>query len=113
MTETSTFVYNWYHFVLRIRRKRSKKPNEEDSHDLYDFTDDANLLLSTVQAFSGKVGVTRVILCIRGSTQSHLFNKVKDAELHGKGKEKSEDWWKALSKYFVSKQSSLDSFIVL
>jgi superfamily II DNA helicase RecQ len=65
---------------------------------MYDFTNDAHLLLRTVEAMNCSVGITRVVLCLRGSKTSHIYDATKDAELHGKGKHKSEEWWKSLSK---------------
>lgn len=85
-----------------IRQKRFADPNSQvpKPTDLYDFTEDTELLLKTVLGFGNK-GLNRSVLCLRGSKTSHIPNKVKDDELHGKGKHRGEDWWKALNRLLI------------
>ncbi|XP_034230093.1 Werner syndrome ATP-dependent helicase-like [Thrips palmi] len=85
-----------------ILQKHSKGPNNgmPNPTDLYDFTEDAELILKTVVAFGTK-GLTRTIQCLRGSKTSHIPNRAKDEELHGKGKHRGEEWWKALSRLLI------------
>ncbi|KAJ1519607.1 hypothetical protein ONE63_004881 [Megalurothrips usitatus] len=80
--------------------KNPKNPDETDPNGLYDFTEDTRLLLETVQALKCK-GLGKIVQCLRGSKNVHIIDKNKNSELHGKGKNKSEDWWKALSRLLV------------
>lgn len=74
------------------------KNGSDSTVQMHDFTTDAELLMKTIQAFKSKIGLTKIILCIRGSKTS---DATKNKELHGKGKHKTENWWKAVGEFDV------------
>ena len=70
-----------------------------DQKGLYDFTQDANLFLSAVNIMNGRFGMQTYILFLRGSKSSKIYKTYQSHSLHGSGKHKSEDWWKAIGKF--------------
>uniref|UniRef100_A0A182QP85 ATP-dependent DNA helicase n=1 Tax=Anopheles farauti TaxID=69004 RepID=A0A182QP85_9DIPT len=67
-----------------------------DAQGRYDFTVDSELLLKAVEVFNGKAGITLPIMLLRGSKNKKLNERYYRDPLYGKGKAKSEDWWKEL-----------------
>lgn len=68
-----------------------------DENGFYDFSKDAELLLRSIEVFDGKTGLMAPILFLRGSKSKKVAAKYQTLPLFGKGKNKPEDWWKAVA----------------
>lgn len=75
-----------------------KKYEGIDEEGRFDFSRDAHQFLSSVDALGGKYGIKAYVLFIRGS-KSVKMNNFLNHPLHGSGKNKSEDWWKAIGMF--------------
>uniref|UniRef100_A0A182SR50 DNA 3'-5' helicase n=1 Tax=Anopheles maculatus TaxID=74869 RepID=A0A182SR50_9DIPT len=67
-----------------------------DAEGRYNFATDADMLLRAIKAFYGAVNLSIPILLLRGSKNKKLQERYYYHPLFGKGKNKDEDWWKAL-----------------
>lgn len=79
-------------------KKKTVSTGEVSAHNLYDFTEDSELLLSCVQSLSGR-GLGKIVACLRGLKS--FTESQKYALIFGKGKHKSEDWWKGLGRLLI------------
>uniref|UniRef100_A0A182RHY8 ATP-dependent DNA helicase n=1 Tax=Anopheles funestus TaxID=62324 RepID=A0A182RHY8_ANOFN len=67
-----------------------------NSEGQYNFATEAEMILKAFAAFYGRVNITMPILLLRGSKNKKLHERFYKHPLFGKGKDKDEDWWKAL-----------------
>uniref|UniRef100_A0A182VQL2 ATP-dependent DNA helicase n=1 Tax=Anopheles minimus TaxID=112268 RepID=A0A182VQL2_9DIPT len=67
-----------------------------DTEGRYNFATDAEMLLRAIGAFYGGVNLTMPTLLLRGSHSKKLHERFYKHALFGKGKDKDENWWKAL-----------------
>ncbi|KAK3913461.1 Werner syndrome ATP-dependent helicase [Frankliniella fusca] len=74
-------------------KKRPLTDGGSGAQNLYDFTEDSEMLLKTVQVLNGK-GLNKIVACLKGS-KSFSANKSQKS-IYGIGKHKTEDWWKGL-----------------
>ncbi|XP_062535891.1 bifunctional 3'-5' exonuclease/ATP-dependent helicase WRN-like isoform X2 [Armigeres subalbatus] len=77
--------------------KDSERYEGIDEHGNYDFGKDAEHLLKAVQACAGGTGITIPISLLRGSKNKKMSDYLLKHPLHGVGKSKDEEWWKALA----------------
>ncbi|XP_058467439.1 bifunctional 3'-5' exonuclease/ATP-dependent helicase WRN-like [Malaya genurostris] len=68
-----------------------------DENGNYDFSKDTEHLLKAIEAFGGGTGVALPIALLRGSKSKKLNDHYLKNPLHGVGKSRDEDWWKALA----------------
>lgn len=68
-----------------------------DQDGNYDFSKDAEHLLKAVEAFGGGTGLALPIALLRGSKSKKLHSSYLKNPLHGIGKTKDDEWWKALA----------------
>ncbi|XP_019528078.3 bifunctional 3'-5' exonuclease/ATP-dependent helicase WRN [Aedes albopictus] len=68
-----------------------------DTDGNYDFTKDTQNLLKAVAAFGGGTGIALPIAMLRGSKSKKLPEYHQKNPLHGVGKAKDDEWWKALA----------------
>uniref|UniRef100_A0A182NL71 DNA 3'-5' helicase n=1 Tax=Anopheles dirus TaxID=7168 RepID=A0A182NL71_9DIPT len=76
--------------------KDSERYEGIDAQGRYDFTADTEMLLQAVELFNGNSSLSLPILLLRGSKNKKLHERYYREPLFGKGKAKSEDWWKEL-----------------
>lgn len=76
--------------------KDSEKYEGIDENGNYDFSKDTEQLLKAVEAFGGGTGLALPIALLRGSKSKKLSDHYLKNPLHGVGKSKDEEWWKAL-----------------
>ncbi|XP_076770121.1 bifunctional 3'-5' exonuclease/ATP-dependent helicase WRN isoform X2 [Arvicanthis niloticus] len=74
--------------------------NSEDTSQ--DFGPQAFQLLSAVDILQEKFGIGIPILFLRGSNSQRLPDKYRHHRLFGAGKERAENWWKALSHHLIA-----------
>ncbi|XP_046391204.1 Werner syndrome ATP-dependent helicase-like [Ischnura elegans] len=67
----------------------------------YDFSEDANLMMGAVNALGGRFGLTIPILFLRGSKSNRLNDHHSKDPLFGKGKHKTEAYWKNLGRLLI------------
>ncbi|XP_045478951.1 Werner syndrome ATP-dependent helicase-like [Harmonia axyridis] len=72
-----------------------------DKEGKYDFTNDAEKMLRSVDALGGRYGLTTYILFLRGSRGSKLKENHKKHPFHGCGKDRNENWWKSICNILV------------
>ncbi|XP_055617830.1 bifunctional 3'-5' exonuclease/ATP-dependent helicase WRN-like [Toxorhynchites rutilus septentrionalis] len=77
--------------------KDSERYEGIDENGCYDFSTDAEHLLKAIDAFGGNTGLALPIALLRGSKSKKLNDQYQRNPLHGKGKAKDEEWWKALA----------------
>lgn len=77
--------------------KDSDKYEGIDDNGNYDFSKDTEQLLKAVEAFGGGTGLALPIALLRGSKSKKLNDHHLRNPLHGVGKSKDEEWWKALA----------------
>ncbi|XP_065095775.1 bifunctional 3'-5' exonuclease/ATP-dependent helicase WRN-like [Ochlerotatus camptorhynchus] len=77
--------------------KDSDKYEGIDDNGNYDFSKDTEQLLKAVEAFGGGTGIALPIALLRGSKSKKLNDYHLRNPLHGVGKSKDEEWWKALA----------------
>ncbi|ENN72905.1 Werner syndrome ATP-dependent helicase [Dendroctonus ponderosae] len=70
-----------------------------DERDFYDFTEDAVKYLSAISALGGKYGHGMYIMFVRGSKSSKIPDRLRSHPSFGTGKNKSDDWWKAIANF--------------
>ncbi|XP_058813595.1 bifunctional 3'-5' exonuclease/ATP-dependent helicase WRN-like [Topomyia yanbarensis] len=68
-----------------------------DENGNYDFSKDTEHLLKAIEAFGGGTGIALPIALLRGSKSKKLNDHYLKNPLHGVGKSRDEDWWKALA----------------
>uniref|UniRef100_A0A182MM52 ATP-dependent DNA helicase n=1 Tax=Anopheles culicifacies TaxID=139723 RepID=A0A182MM52_9DIPT len=67
-----------------------------DAEGRFNFAADAEMLLRAIAAFYGGVNLSMPTLLLRGSRNKKLHERFYKHPLFGKGKDKDENWWKAL-----------------
>lgn len=70
-----------------------------DERGFYDFTEDAVKYLSAISVLGGKYGHGMYVLFVRGSKSSKIPDRLRQHPAFGTGKNKSEDWWKAIANF--------------
>lgn len=83
------------HFRV-LQRNQKEEFHGQLPDGTYDFTKDAVLLMKAVRELGGRYGLSVPILFLRGSKCSRVREELWKNSLHGKGKEKPEEWWKGL-----------------
>ncbi|XP_025833805.1 Werner syndrome ATP-dependent helicase [Agrilus planipennis] len=73
-----------------------------DDKGRYDFTTDARLFLQAVEALGGRFGLNMYVMFLRGS-KSAKIDRYKKLQLYGSGKQKDEEWWKAIGRLMERK----------
>ncbi|XP_055524633.1 bifunctional 3'-5' exonuclease/ATP-dependent helicase WRN-like isoform X2 [Wyeomyia smithii] len=68
-----------------------------DENGNYDFGKDSEHLLNAIDAFGGGTGIALPIALLRGSKSKKLHERYLRHPLHGVGKSKDDEWWKALA----------------
>lgn len=76
--------------------------NRSIKREEMDFSEDARLLLKAIYFVGPKAGISMSCLLLAGSTDEKMWEKLKNSELHGSGKEKSKDHWIALAGVLVA-----------
>ncbi|XP_072165616.1 bifunctional 3'-5' exonuclease/ATP-dependent helicase WRN-like [Diadema setosum] len=87
----------------RSKLERKGRPGEEDERSEKDFSKELLLLLSAIDALGGRFGLTVPIMFLRGSSNQRLPRRYASHKDFGKGKDKSEKWWKAFAHQVVIK----------
>ncbi|XP_055586557.1 bifunctional 3'-5' exonuclease/ATP-dependent helicase WRN-like [Uranotaenia lowii] len=77
--------------------KDSERYEGIDDEGRYDFTKDTEHLLKAIEAFGGGTGLALPIALLRGSKAKKLHESYLKNPLHGVGKSRDEEWWKALA----------------
>ncbi|KAL9694017.1 hypothetical protein quinque_013302 [Culex quinquefasciatus] len=77
--------------------KDSERYEGIDESGQYDFTQDTEQLLKAIDAFGGGTGIALPIALLRGSKAKKLNESYLRNPLHGVGKARDEEWWKALA----------------
>uniref|UniRef100_A0A1Q3F1T2 DNA 3'-5' helicase n=1 Tax=Culex tarsalis TaxID=7177 RepID=A0A1Q3F1T2_CULTA len=77
--------------------KDSERYEGIDESGQYDFTQDTEHLLKAIDAFGGGTGIALPIALLRGSKSKKLNESYLRNPLHGVGKARDEEWWKALA----------------
>ncbi|XP_055423114.1 bifunctional 3'-5' exonuclease/ATP-dependent helicase WRN isoform X6 [Bubalus kerabau] len=73
----------------------------EDSDNTQDFGPQAFQLLSAVTILGGRFGIGIPILFLRGSNSQRLEDRYRRHSVFGTGKDRTEKWWKALSRQLI------------
>lgn len=72
-----------------------------DDEGRYDYTTEAEIFLRVCDLMNGHSGLNKIVSIIRGSNQRNI-SSYHGHQLHGAGKQISEDYWRALSQLLVS-----------
>ncbi|XP_046995779.1 Werner syndrome ATP-dependent helicase-like isoform X1 [Schistocerca americana] len=86
---------------------RRKIPGNNDQYDgletdgTIEVAKEAHLLMGAVEAMSGRFGLAKYILMLRGSTSSKLPPAAVKHKLNGCGKHKPDAWWRALGRTLI------------
>lgn len=80
----------------RSALKESEKYVDIDEQGMFDFTQDARILLEALILFP-KSGLGIVLLLIKGSRNQKINSSLYNSKSYGAGKHKSDEWWKSLS----------------
>lgn len=70
----------------------------------YDFTEDAEKMLKSVEALQGRYGLTIYVLFLRGSKSNKLKEAHKKHNFYGCGKDKNENWWKSICNILLQEE---------
>ena len=68
-----------------------------------DFKKEATTMIEAVDFMGHKKGLGLIVKFVRGAKDGRLQESVKTSLLYGKGKERSDEFWKALAQQLVSK----------
>ncbi|XP_053688457.1 bifunctional 3'-5' exonuclease/ATP-dependent helicase WRN-like [Sabethes cyaneus] len=77
--------------------KDSERYDGIDEQGNYDFGKDSEYLLNAIDVFGGGTGISLPIALLRGSKSKKLNERYWKHPLHGIGKSKDDEWWKALA----------------
>lgn len=68
------------------------------------YGEEAHLLLEAVEVSNGYYGITIPIFLIRGSTSQRLPAWMRTKPIYGKGRNKTEEWWKAFGRLLMNEK---------
>ncbi|XP_076348758.1 bifunctional 3'-5' exonuclease/ATP-dependent helicase WRN-like isoform X2 [Tachypleus tridentatus] len=85
----------------KLQRKTELTYGVKNEADKMDYGPETKLLFEAIQATGENFGIMVPIYLIRGSANQKLPKRYKTNPIYGKGKDKKEDWWKALARVLV------------
>ncbi|XP_054724096.1 bifunctional 3'-5' exonuclease/ATP-dependent helicase WRN-like [Uloborus diversus] len=96
----------------RALLNKADSSSQKTTDDKKDFTVEAKILFGAIEFTGGKFGLNTPIFIVRGSGNVRVTDQMKKCPEYGKGKHKSDNWWKAFGrllvceKYLVEKRLS-------
>ncbi|XP_013772432.1 uncharacterized protein LOC106457546 [Limulus polyphemus] len=85
----------------KLQRKTETSYGIKNEEEKMDYGPEAKLLFEAIQATGENFGIMVPVYLIRGSANQKLPERYKTNPIYGKGKDKKEDWWKALARVLV------------
>lgn len=86
---------------------RRKTPGNTDQYEgletdgTIEVAKEAHMLMAAVNALSGRFGLAKYILMLRGSASSKLPPAAVNHKLNGSGKHRPDTWWRALGRTLI------------